>query len=916
MLESRWLALCALVLFFGVCTAEGRGFGPEPDVLTLQRAEQQASPDSNQIVFEMIARAQFLQRQLMTDSAAVVLNAAEAYLNRNPSQNLLYMLNTQWGLLLREIGRFDEAIARYRSIFGIIDEGDVHRHAVVNNSIATLLRETGEFLEAIAYHERSLTYRRQVQQGGELGLAVSYLNFARTFDDLNRFNQSLMKYERAMHYAGIANHERLYMETMVSFGNVLVRLGNNDAALLYYAEGLEIASRIGEVISSSIIYTALGRVHLNIGETEIARRNFDNAFNMVREIRLPWVVRIHLAYLDFLLEINDTEAASAVIATLDESIEEIGSPVQLADFNASKAYYKSLQGDHIGAALYFNRAYTQYSLIFPYRVSPEFYFRRAFNLMAINEDAGLIQAREALSYLDRYRLELAFTGDMRAEFFSVHSRYVSELALVYLRRGDAGQAFEVAERLKSRAFSEELSFSEIMAESLTQLQREDDFAQLQSRIIFLENQVLIAEDAAARDALKIQIEHEQLRREGLLGEIAQINPVLRELMNPPLISLSEAQATLQPYAAGLHIVTGERETGFLFFTAEGYHLGRVTLSQSELVDLVTGLRDNIITGMPLSALIPFLDEVTQTLIPLEILEQMSRVSNLQVSVDGVWAYLPIAALRFQDAYFIDTKTISLTPSFTASALLQQRHNQYRRNTPNALVLANPELPGGDEKEQGRSILREAQSLRPLPFSELEGRWVSEFFPGTVRLKKGAEATELVLHELDLAGFSLLHFAAHGLMDERNPRFSGIMLAGTEGNSADNTRDGFLRTTEINALRLNADLVVLSACNTGIGRILSGEGVLGLQRSFMNAGSSQVAVTLWSVEDRATSLLMRSFYQNLYAQQQQQEPSRFFRRNVRPSFNYTDALRQAQLNMMVNLQYSHPINWASFVIAGK
>lgn len=301
---------------------------------------QEAVPDSSQVVFQWIAQAQQYRRQAKIDSAAVLLDAAEAYLTRNPNQNLQYMLLTEQGFLLRELGRYDEAIANFQSILQIVDEDNIHRKAVVNNSIATLLRDKGDFISALAYHEYTLNYRKRVETGGELGLAVSYLNFARTYDDLNRFDQSLVLYERAMHYAALANHSRLYMETMVSFGNVLTRMGNNDMALLYYQRGLVTARELNETWVSSLIYSAMGRAHLNFGETEAARDNFENSYGMIQGIHLPWVVRINLSYLDFLLETRDLTTALAVAEATELIIEELGSPLEKADFLAQKAYLK------------------------------------------------------------------------------------------------------------------------------------------------------------------------------------------------------------------------------------------------------------------------------------------------------------------------------------------------------------------------------------------------------------------------------------------------------------------------------------------------------------------------------------------------------------------------------------------------
>ncbi|AXI99530.1 CHAT domain-containing protein [Cyclonatronum proteinivorum] len=908
------IVCCIIFLTLFGADAKVWGYNGLTDVTTLTIQDQEVVQDSTQVVFDWIVQAQQYRRHAKPDSAALMLDAAESYLARNPHENLSYMLFTERGFLYRELGQYDEAIQSFRSIFQIISENDVHRNAVVHNSIATLLRETGEFIAAIEYHEHSLYFRNQVESGGELGLAASYLNYARTFDDLNRYNQSLQMYERAMHYAAAVNHQRLSMEIMVSFGNALTHLGNNDAAKLYYLQGLEIASELNETWVSAVIYTALGRVHLNLGEDERAKENYESSFNLVQGISLPWIVRIYLQYLDFLLETGDTETAAVVAGQLEGFIDGLGSALEKADFTAHKAYLKYLKGDFVLAARYFSHADISYAKMDPYRVNPRFYFRKAFNLMAISDEAGIISARQALAYLDTYRLGLAMTGGMRAEFFSGLSRYVSELALVHLRRGEAEQAFEIAEQLKSRAFTEDLNFANVLQEALVESDRENDFSALQSRIIFLENQVLEAEDQPSRDALNLEIEQERIRVEGLFAQLAARNPAIRELIAPPIISLHQARAALDRGSAGLHIISGTHATGFLLFSRSGYEVAVSPLGHEELTDEITQLREALITKLPLNELNPLLEQATHDLFPEEIREALVSFDSIQISVDGVWAYLPVSALRYNGAYLVESHLIYFTPSFTARALLKERYQNNSNATQKALVFANPKLAGAEHTLQSRNMLREAQSLRQLPFGELEGRWVNTFFPGVVELKSGEEASDYALLSTELSPFSLIHFAVHGIMDERNPRYSGLVLSASVNdlNNPALSANGFLRESVINGLRLNADIVVLSACNTGIGKIMSGEGVLGLQRAFLNAGSSQVAVTLWSVEDRSTSLLMRSFYQNLNLQDAAR--SRFFRRSE--ALNYPLALREAQLSMLDNPQYNHPVNWASFVITGK
>jgi CHAT domain-containing protein len=150
---------------------------------------------------------------------------------------------------------------------------------------------------------------------------------------------------------------------------------------------------------------------------------------------------------------------------------------------------------------------------------------------------------------------------------------------------------------------------------------------------------------------------------------------------------------------------------------------------------------------------------------------------------------------------------------------------------------------------------------------------------------------------DLQSYRVLHVATHGVLDAMRPQFSGLVLS-LVGNKAD--EDGYLRTGEVFNLKLGAPLVMLSACESGLGKVKRGEGVVGLSQAFMYAGATTVGVTLWSVADKPTAELMTDFYQRLLGS----TPSA------------SDAIREAQLAMISGKKYSAPYYWAPFVLLGE
>ncbi|MEW6735496.1 MAG: CHAT domain-containing protein, partial [Acidobacteriota bacterium] len=141
------------------------------------------------------------------------------------------------------------------------------------------------------------------------------------------------------------------------------------------------------------------------------------------------------------------------------------------------------------------------------------------------------------------------------------------------------------------------------------------------------------------------------------------------------------------------------------------------------------------------------------------------------------------------------------------------------------------------------------------------------------------------------------FAVHGILNEEKPQFSALVLSLSQ---ASNNEDGLLQVHEIFNLKLNTELVVLSACETGLGREINGEGLIGMTRAFFYAGATSVATSLWKVQDQSTAKLMVKLYRNLKNEK----------------LNKAEALRQAQLELITEGDFAHPYYWAAFILVGR
>jgi CHAT domain-containing protein len=211
----------------------------------------------------------------------------------------------------------------------------------------------------------------------------------------------------------------------------------------------------------------------------------------------------------------------------------------------------------------------------------------------------------------------------------------------------------------------------------------------------------------------------------------------------------------------------------------------------------------------------------------------------------------------------------LLPSASVLPFLKDRK---KKEGSTLLALGNPDL--GDPKYD-------------LKFAQEEAVAIAKAFPRSTLLVR-KQASKAALKTLG-PQFTYLHFATHGKFDPDAPLKSGLLLA-NEGQE-----NGFLSLGELYSLRLNADLVTLSACETGLGKVSNGDDVVGLTRGFLYAGSSSIVASLWEVDDLATSTLMTAFYANLKKSDKQ------------------EGLRQAQLT--TRQRYPHPYYWAAFQLTG-
>ena len=273
-----------------------------------------------------------------------------------------------------------------------------------------------------------------------------------------------------------------------------------------------------------------------------------------------------------------------------------------------------------------------------------------------------------------------------------------------------------------------------------------------------------------------------------------------------------------------------------------------------------------------------------------MVERLDR-PRLAIVPAGALRYIPFAALpdsaRAEAAPLVERFEISIATSVSVVATLRARGAGPRPDGRLA-VIATP----------GRPLKLRGSTTTSLPWVLEEAEVIAALAGDQpVFSLLGAAATRAAVRGAPLDGYRYVHFATHGLLDDRHGELSGLMLAAEEGRPPSD-EDAFLWVRDIYQLDLDADLVVLSACQTALGETVHGEGLVGLVRGFLLAGSDRVLVSLWDVSDRSTARLMEHFYRGLW------------RRGLSP----TAALRRAQLALREE-GWSEPYHWAPFVLEG-
>jgi CHAT domain-containing protein/tetratricopeptide (TPR) repeat protein len=476
--------------------------------------------------------------------------------------------------------------------------------------------------------------------------------------------------------------------------------------------------------------------------------------------------------------------------------------------------------------------------------------------------------KKAIDNIESTR-SLLESEEFRSSYFEDKRATYSGMILALLRTKNAAEAFNYSERARARAFLDILGSKVQLARGGTLLERERG---LQARISVL--QAMMVEqgsEGTEGPGLRQALEGAQKAYAEFLTEVRKENKEQASLINVEPLTLRQVQELLDPGVTLLEYFVVRRAVLLWVVERDRLRFVNIPIDRSDLVAKVAALRDTVYQTNEKERL----NSLSQELYRLLIQQALPHIRGKELLIipHDVLHYLPYQTLiSGQGNYLIQDYPIY----YLSSASLMQFTKEKRRASregERALVMANPSL--GDA----------AYNLR---FAEREAKEVARVYPQSAVYLR-ADATKRNAVSLS-PNYDILHFAVHGELKEDDPLSSALLLAGEGGN------DGRLTVREIFPLNLKADAVVLSACETALGKISNGDEIIGLTRAFIYAGTPSVIATLWEVNDRASYELMGEFYSHL--------------RTMKKS----EALRQAQLKTMT--EFPQPFYWAAYELMGE
>ncbi|MFQ6082908.1 MAG: tetratricopeptide repeat protein [Candidatus Aminicenantia bacterium] len=792
------------------------------------------------------------------------------------------------GLVYWNLGDYPEALKYYQQALDISREtGDKKGQGKCLISIGMIFRKTGNYIKALKYYDQALEIFRKIGDKINEGRCLNSVGIIYWY--LGNYTKALEYYKQALNIVRRINDKQEEGRILNNIGIIYRHLDDYPKALEYYSQALKITQQTGDKKDEGRWLNNLGNVYFDQGNYEQSLNYYQQSLNLLQGINdrasmANLANNLGLVY----TQLNDYSRAIEYCQQALKISQETGQSHILweAYFDLAQAYEK--QGEYDLAFKHYEKA---------------------------------IKVVESL----RNRIQLAdYKSGFLRDKIEVYHAVINLLAKLNQNRPSEEYdklAFNYAERGKARAFLDALAESKLEIEKGVDpklLAREKEIMQEISRTYTdLVNSNL---SEVERKEMLAQLDLLEDKLEEIKRELIQKSPAYARLKYPEPITLDQAQKELLDGKSAFLEYSLGKENSYLFVVTKN-NFKMIQLPSQKKTEKQVSNYLSFISLPPTSSNKSDLEAVYssgynlfKTLI-FPALGEIEGKNKLYIIPDGILNYLPFETLilearsKKQKAgkeirYLIQNYEIAYIPSGSVlREIIAREERKPVRRQKDLLAVGDPvfgkaEFTGNKEQFIIRSLYSDAGfKFDRLKFSGIEVNKIASLFSKKKRdvyLRK--EAKEEMIKLNDLKKYKILHFATHGFIDDAKPTRSAVVLTLDE----DPTEDGFLQMREIFNLDLKADLVTLSACQTGLGKFIRGEGIVGFSRAFFYAGASSVLMTLWTVNDQAAAQFMERFYFHLKSSQ--------------PKLK---ALRKVKLEMINSkTALAHPYYWAGFIISGQ
>lgn len=836
-------------------------------------------------------------------------------------------LGQTWSVLgeVRRAHRaFQQALSFYR------ERGNRTEEARLLNEIGPTWRLMGEPDKAAECYQRVLHLARET---GDRFTEVTALNNLGVVYYRIDPQKALTFLERALAgWRELADPAR-EADTLQNLGESYILLGHLEESITLLSQALVLKRQVNDRRGEAGTLATLGWAHYRAGDLAAALRAYDRSLALRQETgdqrgeastldrratvlaklgRKREALASYRAALAILQRVGDRSNEGYVLVSLGELDEASGRAE-----SALKSFAQALQrfqqtGDHYGdapASARWGRA----------RVA------RQLGRLSLAQS----EIEEALRIVESLHSEVqnrAFRTSYLAARQDYYDLYVEILMARHEREPGQGweaKALEVSNRARARSLLQSLAEAQANHLAATEPALLAAAQSLETRIRAreLRRLELLEEGPANREvaALERELSTLLLEYESLQGRIRSANPRVVALAHGPL-GIREIQQLLDPDTLLLWYALGP-ERSFLWVVGHDSIAAHPLAGRAEIEATARQVHD-LLTNSHKKGLREQARLAAAVLSDMVLGPAAGRLGSkrLLIAADGALQYVPFAALPVggRRVPLLTEHEIVRIPSAAVLALVRRGLAERRPAARTLAVVADPVFRRDDPR-----VLRRAGAVVParrsppataaersarevgmdgfdrLVFSAAEAEAILALVPEPERLEAlGFRASRAMVLSGELSRYRILHFATHGLLNERHPELSGVVLSLVDEEGR--PQDGFLRVHDLVHLNVPAELVVLSACRTALGKEIRGEGLVGLAHGFLVAGAGRVLVSLWNVNDLATAELMERFYRHLLQD------------GMRPA----EALRAAQLSMLREERWAAPYYWAGFTLQGE